>query len=33
MARTTRDAFPWFSPAGQQRGVLLNAVKVGIQPN
>jgi len=32
MARTTRDAFPWFSPAGQQRGVLLNAVKLAYNP-
>ena len=32
MARTTRDSFPWFSPAGQQRGVLLNAVKLAYNP-
>jgi len=32
MARTTRDAFPWFSPAGQQRGVLLNSVKLAYNP-
>jgi hypothetical protein len=32
MARTVRDTFPWFSPAGQQRGVLLNAVKLAYNP-
>ena len=32
MARTTRDSFPWFSPAGQQRGVLLNAIKLAYNP-
>jgi hypothetical protein len=32
MARTTRESFPWFSPAGQQRGVLLNAIKLAYNP-
>ena len=26
-------AYPWFSPAGQQRGVLNNAVKLAYNPN
>ena len=33
MARTTLTAFPWFSPAGQQRGVLNNAIKLAYSPN
>ena len=33
MARTTLNAFPWFSPAGQQRGVLNNAIKLAYSPN
>jgi hypothetical protein len=33
MARTTLNSFPWFSPAGQQRGVLNNAVKLAYNPN
>jgi len=32
MARTTRDSFPWFSPAGLQRGILLNSVKLAYNP-
>jgi len=33
MARTGLLAFPWFSPAGQQRGVLNNAVKLAYNPS
>jgi hypothetical protein len=33
MARTGLNAFPWFSPAGQQRGVLNNAVKLAFNPS
>jgi hypothetical protein len=33
MARTTLNSFPWFSPAGQQRGVLNNAIKLSYNPN
>ena len=33
MARTGLIAFPWFSPAGQQRGVLNNAVKLAFNPS
>jgi hypothetical protein len=33
MTRTNIRAFPWFSPAGQQRGVLNNAVKLAFNPN
>jgi hypothetical protein len=33
MARTTLNSFPWFSPAGQQRGVLNNAIKLAYNPN
>jgi len=32
MVRTNLRAFPWFSPAGQQRGVLNNAVKLAYNP-
>jgi hypothetical protein len=32
MARTTLNSFPWYSPAGQQRGVLNNAVKLAYNP-
>ena len=28
MARTSLNSYPWFSPAGQQRGVINNAVKL-----
>ena len=33
MTRTNIVAFPWFSPAGQQRGVLNNAIKLAYNPN
>ena len=33
MARTTLTSFPWFSPAGQQRGAINNAVKLAYNPN
>ncbi len=33
MVRTSIEAFPWFSPAGQQRGILNNAVKLAYNPN
>jgi phage tail sheath protein FI len=33
MARTNITGYPWFSPAGQQRGVLNNAVKLSYNPN
>ena len=33
MTRTSIVAFPWFSPAGQQRGVINNAVKLAYNPN
>jgi hypothetical protein len=33
MARTTLTSFPWFSPAGQQRGVLNNAIKLAYNPS
>ena len=33
MCRTGIQAFPWFSPAGQQRGVLNNAVKLAYNPS
>lgn len=33
MARTNLVAYPWFSPAGQQRGVLKNAIKLAYNPN
>ena len=33
MARTNLIAYPWFSPAGQQRGVLKNAIKLAYNPN
>lgn len=31
--RTSIFAYPWFSPAGQQRGLLNNAIKVAYNPN
>jgi len=31
--RTSILAYPWFSPAGQQRGVLNNAIKLAYNPN
>jgi len=33
MARTALLAYPWFSPAGQQRGVLNNAIKLAFNPS
>ena len=33
MTRTAIVAYPWFSPAGQQRGVINNAVKLAYNPN
>ena len=33
MARTSLNSYPWFSPAGQQRGVLNNAIKLAYNPN
>jgi len=33
MVRTSIDAYPWFSPAGVQRGGLNNAVKLAYNPN
>jgi hypothetical protein len=32
MARTSIYAYPWFSPAGQQRGILNNAIKLAYNP-
>jgi hypothetical protein len=32
MTRTNIVAFPWFSPAGQQRGTLNNAIKLAYNP-
>jgi len=33
MVRTSIFAFPWFSPAGQQRGILNNAIKLAYNPS
>jgi hypothetical protein len=33
MTRTNIVSFPWFSPAGQQRGILNNVVKLAYNPN
>ena len=33
MVRTSINAFPWFSPAGQQRGVINNAIKLAYNPS
>jgi hypothetical protein len=33
MVRTNLVAYPWFSPAGQQRGILNNAIKLAYNPN
>ena len=33
MCRTNLIAYPWFSPAGQQRGVIKNAIKLAYNPN
>jgi hypothetical protein len=32
MMRTNINSFPWYSPAGQQRGVLNNAIKLAYNP-
>jgi len=33
MVRTSIQAYPWFSPAGQQRGIINNVVKLAYNPN
>ena len=33
MVRTAIVAYPWFSPAGQQRGIINNAVKLSYNPS
>lgn len=33
MVRTNLVAYPWFSPAGQQRGILNNAIKLAYNPS
>ena len=33
MVRTSIFSYPWFSPAGQQRGILNNAIKLSYNPN
>ena len=33
MCRTSIVSFPWFSPAGQQRGIINNAVKLAYNPS
>jgi hypothetical protein len=33
MCRTNVVAYPWFSPAGQQRGIINNAIKLAYNPN
>ena len=33
MVRTDIEDYPWFSPAGQARGTLNNAVKLSLNPN
>ena len=33
MTRTSIVSYPWFSPAGQQRGVVNNAIKLAYNPN
>jgi len=33
MCRTNITAYPWFSPAGQQRGIINNAIKLAYNPN
>jgi len=32
MVRTAINAYPWFSPAGQQRGIINNAIKLAYSP-
>jgi hypothetical protein len=33
MSRTSIFSYPWFSPAGQQRGILNNAIKLAYNPS
>jgi hypothetical protein len=33
MTRTNVTAFPWYSPAGQQRGLINNAIKLAYNPS
>jgi phage tail sheath protein FI len=33
MVRTAINTYPWFSPAGQERGTLTNAIKLAYNPN
>ena len=33
MTRTNIVAYPWFSPAGQQRGIINNAIKLAYNPS
>ena len=33
MTRTNIVAYPWFSPAGQQRGIINNSIKLAYNPN
>ena len=33
MARTSINSFPWFSPAGSQRGTINNAIKLAYNPS
>ena len=33
MVRTSVNSYPWFSPAGQQRGILNNAIKLAYNPD
>jgi hypothetical protein len=33
MVRTNLVAYPWFSPAGQQRGIINNAIKLAFNPS
>ena len=33
MCRTGINAYPWFSPAGQQRGIINNAIKLAYNPS
>jgi hypothetical protein len=33
MCRTNIVSYPWFSPAGQQRGIINNAIKLAYNPN
>jgi phage tail sheath protein FI len=33
MARTSINSFPWFSPAGAQRGTINNAIKLAYNPS